>query len=177
LEPAAGRRYTTDNALEDEMKVKDIMLSWSIIVLFVLQAGAGERGFMKPGATEKCPVCGMFVAKYPDWTSEVIFRDGGHAVFDGPKDLFKFLTNMKEYAPARTAADIDKVFVNDYYAVTPIDGRFAFYVLGSDATGPMGRELVPFAKETDAREFLRDHRGKKVLRFEEVTPSVLKELD
>jgi len=159
------------------MKVKYIMLSWSILVLFVLQAGAGEQGFIKPGTSEKCPVCGMFVAKYPDWVAEVTFRDGGHAVFDGPKDLFKFLAGMKDYAPGRTAADIDGVFVHDYYAVKPIDGRAAFYVLGSDTTGPMGRELIPFAREADAREFLRDHHGKKVLRFGEVTPSVLKELD
>ncbi len=149
----------------------------SIFLFFALQAGAVEQGFVKPGATEKCPVCGMFVAKYPDWACEVIFKDGGHAVFDGPKDLFKYLVNLKEYAPGRTAADIDRVFVNDYYAVTPIDGRTAFYVLGSDTTGPMGREIIPFAREADAQEFLRDHHGKKVLRFKEITPSILKELD
>ena len=148
------------------------------LVLFALQAGAaGGQGFVKPGAGEKCPVCGMFVAKYPDWACEVLFRDGSRAVFDGPKDLFRFLADMKAYAPARTAADVDRVFVKDYYAVEPIDGRTAFYVLGSDTTGPMGRELVPFGREADAREFLKDHHGRKVLRFREVTPSVLKELE
>ncbi len=160
------------------MTVRNAAVLVFVLCLFTLEAGAaGTAGFVKPGAAEKCPVCGMFVAKYPDWVAEVIFKDGGHAVFDGPKDLFKFLAGMKEYAPARSAADVDRVFVNDYYAVTPVDGRAAFYVLGSDTTGPMGRELIPFAREADAREFLRDHRGKKVLRFQEITPSVLKELD
>jgi len=41
----------------------------------------------------------------------------------------------------------------------------------------MGKELIPFANETEAREFLKDHRGRKVLRFSEITPAVLKELD
>ncbi len=160
------------------MTVRSAVVLVFVLCLFTLQAGAaGTAAFVKPGVAEKCPVCGMFVAKYPDWVAEVIFKDGGHAVFDGPKDLFRFLAGMKEYAPARSDADVARVFVNDYYAVMPIDGHAAFYVLGSDATGPMGRELIPFARETDAREFLKDHHGKKVLRFREITPAVLKELD
>jgi copper chaperone NosL len=148
------------------------------LMLFpAIPAGAGEQGFVKPAEREKCPVCGMFVAKYPDWTAEVIFKDGSHAVFDGPKDLFKFLLDMKQFAPGRSPVDIASVFVQDYYAVKPVDGKKAFYVLGSDVNGPMGRELVAFAGETEAREFLRDHHGKKLLRFQEITPAVLGELE
>jgi copper chaperone NosL len=53
----------------------------------------------------------------------------------------------------------------------------AFYVLGSDAYGPMGRELIPFEKETEAREFLKDHKGKNILRFRDITYSIVKGLD
>jgi nitrous oxide reductase accessory protein NosL len=41
----------------------------------------------------------------------------------------------------------------------------------------MGRELIPLAKEAEAREFLKDHKGKRVLRFGEVTAEVVKGLD
>ena len=58
-----------------------------------------------------------------------------------------------------------------------MDARTAWFVVGSDVLGPMGHELVPFAREAEAREFLRDHRGKQVLRFAEVTPALLKALD
>jgi copper chaperone NosL len=143
----------------------------------VAQAGAGEGTYIKPTGKEKCPVCGMFVAKYPDWIAEVILRSGGHEVFDGPKDLFKFLAAVGEYAPGRSKSDVVSVFVHDYYSVEPIDGRAALYVLGSDVTGPMGRELVPFGKEADARAFQQDHHGKKILRFNEITKDVLRELD
>ena len=119
----------------------------------------------------------MFVAKYPDWVSEVVFKDGSYAVFDGPKDLFKFLLDLKQYAPGKRQTDIDTVFVTDYYAVRPIDGRTAFYVQGSDVNGPMGRELVPFENEAEAREFLKDHGAMSIFRFNEITPAVLKELD
>ncbi len=146
-------------------------------ILSFSHANAAEKKFTKPADRDKCPVCGMFVAKYPDWIAEVVFKDGSYAVFDGPKDLLKFILDLKSYAPGKGQMEIDAVFVNDYYAVRPIDGLKAFYVLGSDVFGPMGRELVPFEKEADAREFLKDHRGRKILRFDEISSDVLKPLD
>ena len=140
-------------------------------------ASAAETKFTKPADRDKCQVCGMFVAKYPDWVSEVVFKDGSYGAFVGPKDLFKFILDIKSYAPGKNKKEIDAVFVNDYYAVRPIDGLKAFYVLGSDVFGPMGRELVPFEKEADAREFQKDHGGRKILRFEDISSDVLKPLD
>lgn len=155
------------------------------VVLFMLAAGmlasgsaaAADIKFVKPAPKDKCPVCGMFVAKYPDWIAEVLFTDGSYAVFDGPKDLFKYLADLKQYAPGKGRNDIGAVLVNDYYAVRPINAFEAYYVVGSDVLGPMGRELIPFEREQDAREFMQDHRGGKILRFKEVTPAVLKTLD
>jgi len=148
-----------------------------VLVLSSITAIATEKKFTKPADRDKCPVCGMFVAKYPDWVAEVLFKDGSYAVFDGPKDLFKYYLDLKQYAPGKGQSDIDRLFVTDYYAVSRVDGRKAFYVLGSDVYGPMGKELVPFAGEADARAFLKDHGGRKVLRFDEITPAILKELD
>ena len=145
-----------------------------------LLGGAGEGADgrpVTPKATDKCPVCGMFVTKYPDWVAQAIYRDGSYAVFDGAKDLFKYLFNLRTYAPGRTAADIVRLYVTDYYALTPIDGKQAHYVIGSDVLGPMGRELIPFAKDAEAREFLKDHKGKQLLRFGEVTADLVKGLD
>jgi len=131
----------------------------------------------KPAAKDKCPVCGMFVAKYPDWTMVVVFRDGSHAFFDGAKDMFKYLFDLKRYAPSRKTADIQAIWVKDYYRLSPIDARKALYIIGSDIYGPMGRELIPLEQETDAREFLNDHQGKKILKYSEITKEVIKSLD
>jgi nitrous oxide reductase accessory protein NosL len=124
-----------------------------------------------------CAVCGMFVANFPDWASAITFRDGTTVWFDGPKDLFTCLLDLGRYAPRRKAADIVSIRVKDYYGLAPIDGRKAFYALGSDVMGPMGKELVPFASEADARDFLKDHKGQRILGFQEVTPAVLKVLE
>jgi len=149
----------------------------AVALLSALPASAEGPAVAKPSPKDKCPVCGMFVAKYPDWLATLVFKDGTFRYFDGPKDLFKFLLDLKQYAPGRGQSDIDRFFVNDYYAVRQIDGREAFYVLGSDVYGPMGKELIPFAVETDARGFLKDHGGRSILRYHEVTPAVLKQLD
>ena len=157
---------------------------WRIVITVVavallseLPVGANGPAVAKPSPKDKCPVCGMFVSKYPDWVATIVFKDGTLRYFDGPKDLFKFLLDLKQFAPGKGQSDIDRFFVNDYYAVRLIDGRSAFYVIGSDVYGPMGKELIPFEKETEAREFLKDHGGKNMLRYQDVTPRILQELD
>ena len=146
------------------------LLSWTVL------QGA-EKIPAKPTSRDKCPVCGMFVYKYPDYLAQISFKDGSTAFFDGSKDMFKYYFNLSKYNPVKKASDIDFIFVTDYYNLTPIDGMKAFYVLGSDAYGPMGRELIPFEKEAEAREFLKDHKGKSILRFRDITYPIVKGLD
>lgn len=148
-----------------------IVLAWSSF------AEAAQRDIPKPSATDKCPVCGMFVSKYPDWTTVIIFNNGSRIFFDGTKDMFKYLFDMKRYDPARKAADIRMIAVKDYYRLSFIDAQKAWYVQGSDVYGPMGRELIPMEKEADAQEFVNDHRGQRILTYPDVTPEVIKTLD
>lgn len=139
--------------------------------------GAAEIIGSKPTAKDKCPVCGMFVAKYPDWLAAVRFSDGSHVFFDGAKDLFKYLHDLKRYDPARKQEEIRVVAVKDYYGLAWIDARKAWFVQGSDVYGPMGRELIPLEREEDAKEFMKDHRGMKMIRFSEATLAVIRNLD
>lgn len=138
-------------------------------------AGAGQPARFAP--RDKCPVCGMFVAKYPDFAARITFRDGSYAVFDGCKDMFVYYLNLAKYAPRKSAGEIASIVVTDYYSLTPIDGLGAWYVIGSDVLGPMGKELVPFARAADAEEFKRDHKGKRVVRFRHVTPALMLQLE
>lgn len=119
----------------------------------------------------------MFVAKYPEFVAGVVFRDGSRAWFDGVKDLMKFYFRPAAYQPGRQPGEITGIVVTDYYTLKQIDGREAFYVVGSDVLGPMGRELIPLGTEEAAREFVRDHRGKAILRFQDITPALIATLD
>ncbi len=119
----------------------------------------------------------MFVANFPDWAAVITFKDGSQAWFDGPKDLFTYLLDLRRYAAKRQATDVAAILVKDYYGLKHMDGRKAFFVSGSDVMGPMGKELVPFATEADARGFLKDHKGQQVLSFAAITAATLKSLE
>ena len=147
------------------------------MLLISFPLGATEKTALKPTARDKCPVCGMFVAKFPDWTTAVLYKDGSHAFFDGAKDMFKYLLDPKRYDSAHRRKDIAAFMVKEYYGLSWIDAQTAWYVLGSDVFGPMGRELIPLETEGDAKEFMKDHKGKRIIRFSDVTAEVIKTLE
>lgn len=130
-----------------------------------------------PAPTDTCPVCGMFVAKYPEWIASVLYHDGHVHHFDGAKDMFKYLHDLLKWAPDQRHEDIAAIGVTEYYGLTRIDARKAWYVIGSDLLGPMGHEPVPVDTQEDAEELMRDHGGKRILRFDQVTPELLLDLD
>ncbi len=148
-----------------------------ILFLPTLSAGAADLKPRRPASSDKCPVCGMFVAKYPEFAGQIIFRDGTASFFDGSKDLFKYYLNLATYAPKRKQQEIAAIFVTGYYTLSPMDGRKGWYVTGSDVFGPMGRELIPFENEAEAREFNSDHKGKGVYRFPQVSGALLKGME
>jgi nitrous oxide reductase accessory protein NosL len=131
----------------------------------------------RPGPMDLCPVCGMIVSKYPNWTATVVWKDGHAHHFDGAKDMFKFLQALPKYAPGHKRDDIRFLAVTDFYNLEKIEAGKAFYVIGSDVMGPMGPELVPLATRADAEDFLKDHKGKLILGFSEVTPEIVTKVD
>lgn len=153
------------------------LIIFAISLALISSSESGDRKPIKPSPQDKCPVCGMFVAKYPDFLAEIFFKDGSYAVFDGTKDLFKYYFNLKKYSPSKNLSDIDSIYVTDYYSLMMVDGLSASYVSGSNVFGPMGKELISIEKETDAKEFLKDHKGKSLLKFREITLDLIKSLD
>lgn len=130
-----------------------------------------------PGEKDRCPVCGMFVAPYPAWVAVVSFKDGERLYFDGAKDMFKFRFDVGQWRPGKSAADISALHVTEYYGLKLVPAEAAWFVLGADVLGPMGRELIPLASPEDAAAFRKDHRGERILRLDEVTPGLIQSLD
>lgn len=143
----------------------------------VLAAAQGEVAIPKPGAKDLCPVCGMLVSKYPNWVAVALYRDGHAHYFDGAKDLFKYLQEYPKYAPGHRKEDLAGLYVTEFYGLAKIDAKKAFYVTGSDVLGPMGHELVPLETRADAEEFLKDHKGRKIYTFDQVTVEIVTKVD
>jgi nitrous oxide reductase accessory protein NosL len=143
---------------------------FSVFIFFVLLSGVSyAEGPVKPKPRDKCPVCGMFVAPYPQWTAEITFADGTYAVFDGAKDMLRYYFNVSKYNTGKTARDISGIYVTEYYTTRMMNAKDAYFVQGSDVRGPMGNELVPIKGEREAETFKRDHQGKKIIKFENIT--------
>ncbi len=146
------------------------------LVLTVSLAAAAEKVPAKPGESDKCPTCGMFVSHYPDFLAQVAFKDGSYAIFCGVKDMMKYYVDLPQYKPSQKTSDIAKIVVTDYSNLKPTDGYKAYYVVGSVVFGPMGQEFFPFSEESAAREFMRENSGKGVVRFDQINPESLQEL-
>lgn len=160
-------------------KVLCLTLMFITINLPLVLAWAEKESSIGPFKVTKkdlCPVCGMFVHKYPNWEGQIIFKDRTCFFFDGAKDMFKYYFDLKKYNPKKTIDDIAAIWVTDYYRVKLIDGYKAFYVTGSDVLGPMGHELIPHASEKAAKHFSADHGGKKILRFDEIDLNLIESL-
>ncbi|MDT8990746.1 nitrous oxide reductase accessory protein NosL [Curvibacter sp. APW13] len=124
-------------------------------------------------ADARCPVCGMFPARKPEWAAQLIFANGDTQFFDSPLTLLVYLHDVGRFAPGRSAAEVQSVWVTDGGTRRWIDAKAAFYVHGSDALGPMrAGNLPPFATEVAAQAFAQ-RRGGQVLRADALTPTLL----
>jgi len=142
----------------------------SVLAFSVTLSGLSyAEGPVTPKPKDKCPVCGMFVSLYPKWMAEIIFKDGTNAVFDGPKDMFKYYFNVSKYNKNKTDKEISGIYVTEYYTTKIMSARDVYFVKDSDVMGPMGNELVPVKGEREVGTFMRDHGGKKMLKFGEIT--------
>jgi len=134
------------------------LLCIMITLLVLFNACSSEK---KVAPTEhRCANCNMIVEKYPNWIEKAVVSAKDTLYFDGPRCMFKILLESSN--------KVASVLVKDYYSLKYIDGRTAFYVTGSDILGPMGNELIPFNSEQAARDFLNEHKGEKIVRFNDV---------
>jgi copper chaperone NosL len=142
-----------------------------------LAVAQGSAKPPKPGVKDLCPVCGMLVAKYPNWVATIVYKDGHAHHFDGAKDMFKFWHEPAKYAAGHKREDIAAIWVTDFYNLQAIDAKQARYVIGSDVLGPMGHEFVPLASAEDAADFLKEHKGKRIVGFDQVSKDLPLKLD
>jgi copper chaperone NosL len=156
-----------------------IQVGWLALLLLLctVNISLGDEPNVTIKKTDRCPVCGMFVYKYPKWVAQIVFKDGTAYFYDGAKDMFKHIFDTAKYTPDESAVNIKDIYVTDYYEVELIPAKTAFFVIGSDILGPMGHELLPFKDKESAQEFLEDHAGKTILHYEEVTPAIIESLD
>ncbi|HID39820.1 MAG TPA: hypothetical protein EYP36_09950 [Calditrichaeota bacterium] len=149
------------------------------LIIFVLLAACKSENKPQEKQTaeqirrseHRCANCGMITSNYPNWEEKIILISGDTLYFDGPRCLFFTLLGSD-----KIASELSTVNVKDYYTLKYIDAKKAYYVIGSNVLGPMGKELVPFDNEEAAKEFVKDHKGDRILRFDQVDLNLIKQL-
>jgi hypothetical protein len=112
----------------------------------------------------RCSNCGMRVDPAGAFTAGAI-EDGRALAFDSNKCLLRYRIEH----PSITGA-----WVTDYYARTHVALEAAFFVIGSDVSGPMGADLVAHGARADAERFSHDHHGTAIHPFPEITPELVR---
>lgn len=148
-------------------------------LLALLLAACGQQAAQNLAPLEitrgtTCSLDGMTLADYPGPKGQIHYAGQVEPdYFCDTMELFAVILKPEQ------ARKVNAVYVQDMGQTdwdNPqghwIDGRNAFYVLGSKKMGSMGPTLGSFAREDDARKFAAANGG-KMLKFAEITPEMV----
>jgi copper chaperone NosL len=178
-------------------KIKKSTPIYSLIILFllILAVGCAASGSktgeqsseavssqvavkepMEIAENVSCGKCGMYPANYPRWHTQIIFKDDVMTAFDGCKCMFNFLFAIEKFDKIHSRNDVAVAWVKDFDSGKWLNAEDAYYVVGSDMMGPMGKELIPFADQAAAMKFNQEQGG-TMMKYAEITPEVLETLE
>lgn len=126
-----------------------------------------------------CLVRNFKLYKEPKWVAKIEVRNGGTAYFSSPKSLFEFYHRPGKWFDlgVKSERDFSKIVVTDYETLKAIDAEKAFYVYGSRAISPAGDDLVALPSKERAEAFSKEHSGKRIFKFDEVSDALIRLLN
>lgn len=129
-------------------------------------------------SSDECHLCGMLITRFDGPKGEVFRKETGEQVlkFCSTRDMFSY------YLDPENKRNIAKIFVHDMSKMPWgsdsiddkyfIDAKAAWYVVGSERTGAMGKTLASFSQKSDAKAFAEKYGG-QVITFKKVTQNTL----
>jgi copper chaperone NosL len=149
---------------------KHFSVIFFIIVLFGMTNLAFSQS-QKIESHKRCPVCGMYPARYPKFNCQIVFEDGSYEAFDNSIGLLVYLhfpdkTNIK-------LKPVAGIYFKDYLKEGWLEADRAFFVTGSDIRGPMGVQFLPVDSEQAAEELKKQAKGKDIIHFKMINRQYL----
>lgn len=120
-----------------------------------------------------CPVKRVSIKEHKDWLGFIQYNDGSIDPVSSTKYTFNFFFTDG----AKHFAGVKKIYLTDFKTKELIDASEAYYVFGSTMMSIGGDDVIPFAKEEDAQEFLEAYKGKKIYRFDRMDKNFINYLD
>lgn len=121
--------------------------------------------------TERCPVCGMYPARFPRWQAQVVLSSGERLSFDSLIEVFRYQAKY----PTLNIADL---YVSDYgdpsdprrdIPHTWLPASEALFVIGTALKGPMNDPALPAFASAEAAQKLIQGTHAKIIHFSEFT--------
>ena len=135
-----------------------------------------STGPMEITQNHKCRTCGMRVAEFENWHTQIVYDDGTNDGFCAVKCLMAFYFEPLKYLKEDKTVKIKMLFAKDYYSQKWHDLKTMVFVFGSDVMSPMGKDLVPFSNEAHAQTFTKDHNGSRIFAFDDITLELIQTL-
>lgn len=144
------------------MKKNNSLLVLLIGLLTIYLAACGEKE-VKPKAVDEskdeCDICNMAVVNN-QFATEIILENGKTLVFDDIGCMYQWMNENKEQK-------VKAKFVRDYDTSDWIELEKATYVYNPDVNTPMAYNIISFANQKDADDFVAENKG-TVLTAEEL---------
>ena len=126
------------------------------IILGVLLASSLLFSFeMDYNKDTKCVVRLIKVYKDPAWVAKIELKNGKKLFFSSPKSMFEFYFRPGKWFEigVKSEKDFKEILVTDFKTLKSVKAKGAFYIYGSNITGPAGDDLVAFDSYAAAEEF------------------------
>ena len=129
-------------------------------------------------SSDECHLCGMLITHFDGPKAEIFRKEQGDTVFKfcSTRDMFSYYLDPENTRNVSQILvhDMSKMpwgsdSINDKYF---IDAKIAWYVVGSEKIGAMGKTLASFSLQTDAQAFAKEFGG-NVLNFKDVNQDSL----
>jgi len=121
-----------------------------------------------------CLIRKIKVYNAPEWVSSIKVRSGEVIYFSTPKSMFEFYFQPGKWPEYNVKSNDDmRIHVTNFNTLQKIVAQEAYYVYGSNKTGPAGDDLPAFSSQKEAEEFAKKNNGKRVLDFAGVSDSLI----
>lgn len=123
-----------------------------------------------------CLVRHFKVYKDPSWVAKIELKNGKKVFFSSPKSMFEFYYQPGKWfdVGVQSEDDFKDILVTDFKTLKAVKAKGAFYIYGTNVTGPAGDDLIAFDSYAAAEEFSKKHNGKRILGFRDVSDALIR---
>jgi len=123
-----------------------------------------------------CLVRHIKVYKNPAWVAKIELKNGKKVFFSSPKSMFEFYFRPGKWfdVGVKNEKDFKDILVTDFKTLKAVKAKGAFYIYGTNVTGPGGDDLIAFDSYSAAETFSKKHNGKRILGFRDVSDALIR---